>query len=106
MTAYTPRTIKTLPQLRRELEQIRIQVFSVNRGEWRDSVRCLAAIVHDGIGRPIAANGISGPSQRLDSNVLRRYSEVVTDTARGLSRALGYNPIAFTPSQRRVGGLG
>ena len=105
LTVYTPRTIKTLAQLRKELEQIRIQGFAVNRGEWRDSVCGLAAIVHDGIGRPIAAIGISGPSQRLDANVLRRYSEVVVDTARMLSRALGYNPIAFTPSRGRLGGL-
>ena len=96
LPVFTPRTIGSLGQLRRELEQVRIRGFAVNRGEWRESVCGLAAILHDGGGRPVASIGISGPAERLQPAALRRHSDVVTDAARTLSRALGYNPIAFT----------
>lgn len=102
LPTFTPRSIGTLAELRKELEQVRIQGFALNRGEWRDTVCGLAAIVHDGVGRPMAAIGISGPAERLQPAALRKYSDVVMDAARQLSRALGYNPIAFAPGRGRV----
>lgn len=95
LPAHTSRTIVSLDLLRRELEQVRVQGFAINRGEWREGVCGLAAIVHDAMGKPVASIGISGPADRLDPAALRRFSDVVVDTARGLSRALGYDPIAL-----------
>jgi DNA-binding IclR family transcriptional regulator len=96
LQVHTSRTIPSLDLLRRELEQVRIQGFAINRGEWREGVCGLAAIVHDAMGRPGAAIGISGPADRLNPAALRRYSDVVVDVARSLSRALGYNPITLS----------
>ncbi|GLS45665.1 IclR family transcriptional regulator [Methylobacterium brachythecii] len=106
LAAHTSRTITDLDTLRQELEQVRVQGFAINRGEWREGVCGLAAIVHDAMGKPVAAIGISGPADRLDPTALRRFSDVVVDAARGLSRALGYNPIALAPRPVRIGGLG
>ncbi|WP_244483658.1 IclR family transcriptional regulator [Methylobacterium sp. Leaf91] len=103
LPTYTPRTITSLDMLRRELEQVRVQGFAINRGEWREGVCGLAAIVHDAMRKPIASIGISGPSDRLDPAALRRFSDVVVDAARGLSRALGYNPIDLAPRIIRTG---
>lgn len=100
LEAHTSRTITSLDALRRELEQVRVQGFAINRGEWREGVCGLAAIVHDALGKPVAAIGISGPAARLNPAALRDFSEGVVDTARTLSRALGYNPIAM--SSRRA----
>jgi IclR family transcriptional regulator, KDG regulon repressor len=101
LPSYTSRSITTLTQLRKELEQVRVRGFAINRGEWRDSVCGLAAIVRDAMGRPVASIGISGPAERLQPAALRQYSEVVVDAARALSKALGYNPIAFSPTSDR-----
>lgn len=101
LPAYTPRTITSQDELRRELEQVRIQGFAINRGEWRDSVCGLAAIIHDALGKPVASIGISGPADRVTPTALRRFSETVVDSARGLSRALGYNPISTPPAKAR-----
>jgi IclR family KDG regulon transcriptional repressor len=98
--AYTPRTITALDDLRRELQLIRNQGFAVNRGEWRDSVCGLAAIVFDDRGQPCAAIGISGPVERLRPIALRRYRNLVTEAAAGLSKALGYN--AYIPDKPRA----
>ena len=53
-----------------------------------------------------AAIGISGPADRLSPTALRRFSDVVVDAARGLSRALGYNPITVSshPAPRHARG--
>ena len=98
LPTFTPRTIGTLAQLRGELEQVRARGFAINRGEWRDSVCRLGAIVQDGTGKPVAAISISGPADRLKLSVLRRFSAVVVDTARNLSRALGHNPALRMPA--------
>lgn len=105
LPTYTPRTITSLDMLRHELEQVRVQGFAINRGEWREGVCGLAAIVHDALRKPIASIGISGPSDRLDPAALRRFSDVVVDSARGLSRALGYNPIDLAPRIIRTGAM-
>ncbi|MCE4225592.1 IclR family transcriptional regulator [Methylobacterium sp. C25] len=101
LPAHTARTITSLELLHRELEQVRVQGFAINRGEWREGVCGLAAIIRDAMGNPIAAIGISGPADRLNAAVLRRFSDVVVDTARGLSRALGYNPITLSSGKPR-----
>lgn len=102
LPVFTSRTLASIESLRQELEQIRMQGFAVNRGEWRDGVCGLAAIIHDALGKPIAAIGISGPTERLQPAALRRFSDIVIDTARGLSRALGYNPVTLPPIRPRV----
>ncbi|WP_238258364.1 IclR family transcriptional regulator [Methylobacterium gnaphalii] len=106
LPAHTSRTITSLDTLRQELEQVRVQGFAINRGEWREGVCGLAAIVHDAMGKPAASIGISGPADRLDPAALRRFSDVVVDAARGLSRALGYNPIAQSPRPIHTGASG
>lgn len=106
LQVFTSRTLSSVDQLRRELEQVRVQGFAVNRGEWRDGVCGLAAIIHDAMGRPIAAIGISGPADRLHTAALRRFSEVVIDAARNLSRALGYNPITMPQNRSYTGVTG
>ena len=98
LPTFTPRTIGTLAQLRGELEQVRARGFAINRGEWRDSVCGLGAIVQDGMGKPVAAISISGPADRLKLAVLRRFSTVVVDTAKNLSHALGHNPALRMPA--------
>ncbi|MFG1229414.1 IclR family transcriptional regulator [Xanthobacter wiegelii] len=102
LAVFTPNSISTLGRLREELAQIRDAGFAVNRGEWRESVWGLAAIVKDGTGAPVAAIGISGPVDRLQDSFPARYRDVVMRTAVDLSRALGHNPAlvsarAFNP---------
>jgi IclR family transcriptional regulator, KDG regulon repressor len=100
LPVFTRHSIASLDRLREELAQIREAGFAVNRGEWRESVWGLAAIVQDGTGRPVAAIGISGPVERLQDAFPARYSDVVVRIAGELSRALGFNPAVF--SQRAM----
>ncbi|GAA4514424.1 IclR family transcriptional regulator [Actinoallomurus oryzae] len=86
---HTGRTITGRDELLGEFASVRRQGYAINRGEWRESVCGLAAIVLDAAGRPTAAIGISGPAERLRVTALRRYAPVVVDAARSLSERLG-----------------
>jgi len=87
---FTPRTIMSLDALRTELGKIRDQGYAINRGEWRETVCGVASAIFDASKKAVAAIGISGPIERLTPGVLRDHAPRVQNTARGISRALGY----------------
>lgn len=89
LASHTPRTITDRADLLAELATIRRQGYAVNRGEWRDTVCGLAAVVLDAAGEPTAAIGISGPAERLRPAVLRRHRGIVVDAARRVSEHIG-----------------
>lgn len=88
---HTPRTIVTFEELERELERVREQGYALNRGEWRDSVCGVGVPIFGSDRRVVAAVGISGPLERLTPGVLRDFAPLVMDTARTISRELGFS---------------
>ena len=88
---YSSRTIVAKEALSDELRQVRRQGYAINRGEWRESVGGIAAVIYDATGRPVAGIGVSGPLARLRTARLRELSGIVTAAARQVSRALGYS---------------
>jgi DNA-binding IclR family transcriptional regulator len=90
---FTPRTITDPKLLRRELEAVRSQGYSVNKGEWRESVCGVAAPIRDWSGGVVAAVGISGPAERLKPNKLDRLAPIVMTCAERISAELSYKPV-------------
>lgn len=86
---YTPNTITSSRALRKELETIRRLGYSVNRGEWRESVCGVAAAIRDASGEVVAAVGISGPAERLKPDVFPRVAPRVISCANQISAELG-----------------
>lgn len=91
LVAPTARSLSTREALFVELAKVRRQGFATNRGEWRDGVGGVAAIVFDVAGTPVASLGISGPLERMRPAAIRKHSQLVVDAAIGLSGALGYS---------------
>lgn len=89
LEATTSQSITDRDVLLAELATVRKQGYATNRGEWRESVHGLSAIVLDASGRPVAAVGISGPAERMRPSNLRDHRAVVIDTARQISEQLG-----------------
>jgi len=95
LEAFSKHTITDPEALREELRLTRERGYSVNRGEWRDSVWGLAAVVRDARNEPVAAVGVSGPEFRISSPereeelgaAVRRYAQLI-------SRALGNRSVA------------
>lgn len=84
----TRRTIGDPADLERELAQIRASRVSFNQGERRADIGAVAAPVFDGLGRAVAALGISGPLTRLGEARQPRLAAIVRRAARALSRRL------------------
>ncbi len=89
LKACTNRTIRTKPELRRALAQIRRQGYAVAPGEWFENIAGIAAPVIDVMGKPVAAIGIAGPANRLSKTVIAEIAPVVVATARRISSSLG-----------------
>ncbi|MGE3774603.1 MAG: IclR family transcriptional regulator [Gammaproteobacteria bacterium] len=93
---YTANTRVDRQALRAELEAAARNGYATNRGEWREGVGGLAAVVRDAGGKPVAALGLSGPLDRLTDERLRALVPLVMDLAQRLSETLRH--LADIPS--------
>lgn len=85
----TPHTIADRDVLREELEQVRRRGYALNLGEWRESVRGLAAPVYNSTGDVVCAIGISGPADRLPMEKLNKFAPMVRRIAQDMSFDMG-----------------
>lgn len=86
---FTKKTITTTSMIRAELSRIRELGYSVNNGEWRDSVKGLAAPIYGSSGDVIAAVGISGPAERLKARQIKEFTPMVVAAGEAISADLG-----------------
>ncbi|MBO0903512.1 IclR family transcriptional regulator [Jiella sonneratiae] len=86
---FTPDTITEPEALRREIAAIRASGIAHDRRELDPDVSCIAMLVHDFAGRPLAAIGVSGPIWRMAAHLQER-SDQLRAAARRLSAALGH----------------
>ncbi len=89
-TAITPNTVTDPEQFKTELAATRARGYAVSSGERSPGAAAVAAPLRDRHGRPIAAIGVLGPSQRLTRGVLRDVGKHVMRVAQEISSALGY----------------
>jgi len=90
----TPRTVTTLPQLKKELERIRERGYAVDNEEAVDGLRCVAAPLFDHTGRAVAAFSVAGPATRLTQERILEIALLVCETSREISCRLGFRPRA------------
>lgn len=89
---FTELTICTKEKFLKELEQIRQCGYSINKGEWRLSVRGVAAPIFNYEGRCVAAVSVSGPAHRLTISRLKELAPMVCSAAAEISADMGYQP--------------
>ncbi|MDO8301310.1 IclR family transcriptional regulator [Lacisediminimonas sp.] len=92
LKSYTSSTVTDLAVLEKELKKAAKNGYAINRGEWRNGVGGLASPVFNGLQRPIAALGISGPTERLTLARMRELAPMVVEAARQVSQGMGYQP--------------
>jgi DNA-binding IclR family transcriptional regulator len=99
---FTGNTLTSVDRLMQELEQVRLQGYSFDRGEHEHEVRCVAAPIFDANRMLVAAISVAGPASRmepLDTN--HELIERVCRTAATISARLGYRPVGIV--DRKVG---
>ena len=87
---YTARSIVDSDAFHRELRKIKAAGHVINRGEYREGVSGISAPLLDDQGKPLAAIGISVPSERFTTALLKDLLPRVLSTARAISAELGH----------------
>jgi len=86
---YTPNTVVSMEELRRELEEIRRVGYAEDRGEMIEGAHCISAPVLDRHRFPVAAIWTTGPSDRLPLSSFSKIAPSVMECAKQISRRLG-----------------
>ena len=86
---FTPHTITTHDELRRELVRVRELGYAVDREEIEEGLACIGAPVRDHTGEVVAGVSIAGPSSRLRPDTIEQRARQVVGVARQMSEALG-----------------
>lgn len=90
LAGHTRNSLTELPELERELSQVRRLGVARDDEELELGVRCLAAGIRDDQGRLVAGLSISAPADRLED----AWVSLLQETASRISQALGWPPAA------------
>ncbi len=88
LTAYTPKTPTTLPQLKKLIDQDRQAGYGVSMGGYETGISSIVAPVFDNRGKIAAAISISVPAPNIDAKVLPPLVEIVREAADQLTRRI------------------
>jgi len=89
MPGLTDRSITATTELLAALREVRQQGYAVNRGESEQGVGSVGAVVHDRLGRAVAALSAAAPLVRLTKSRLPQIIAAIRGTALALGADLG-----------------
>ena len=95
LPSVTPRTITDSSKFYAELDRVREQGYAVDDEENEIGGRCIAVPIFDHTGNVVAAVSISAPTARLPMSDVPQAGAMVRETAKAISRGLGYLPRSF-----------
>jgi DNA-binding IclR family transcriptional regulator len=91
--AFTPHTLTSLMQLRRELENVRRSGYALDNEESVLGARCVAAPILNARDEGVAAVSLSGPITRVTTEKITLFAAAVKEAAGEVSTYFGYvNP--------------
>ncbi len=90
---FTNNTIVALPEMKKEIEQIKKNGYAVDDREFYKDVYCLAAPVRDSQAQIVAAIGVTGPSTHFTCEDQAGIGQLVKKAAAKLSSVLGHTHI-------------
>ncbi|MBO9398486.1 IclR family transcriptional regulator [Shimia sp. R9_2] len=89
LEAFTDFTITDQSALHADLALIRERGYSVDNEEKNIGMRCIAAPVFDLNNEAVAGISVSGPTSRVGSEEIARFSQPVVEAAQALTVAIG-----------------
>jgi DNA-binding IclR family transcriptional regulator len=93
---FTPQTIKSAPQLRKDLSVVRQRGYAIDNEEAYLGSRCISAPVFEASGKVVAAVSVSGPTTRVTREKVPVFAAAAKNAAAAISKSLGYLPIDKT----------
>jgi len=85
----TPHSLATLEHLMADLEATRSRGYAIDDQEQAIGLRCVAAVICDEVGGPMAAVSVSGPMARITDARVPMLGELVMRTARSVTARMG-----------------
>jgi DNA-binding IclR family transcriptional regulator len=95
LQAMTERTITDPNQFLAEIDKTREQGYAVDDEENEIGGRCVSVPIFDHTGQAVAAVSVSAPTARLTQAEIPQAGAMVRETAKSISRAMGYMPRSF-----------
>lgn len=95
LPAITSHTITDRAKFLAELDLSREQGYAIDDEENELGGRCIAVPIFDRTRAPVAAVSVSAPTARLPLSDVPKVAIQVRETAKAISRGLGYLPRAF-----------
>lgn len=89
----TERTLVTTRVLKKDLERSRQLGYALDDEEHAVGLRCVAGVVRDETGNPIAALSLSGPAARIPNDRIEQFGLKVRRVCADLSREYGGVPV-------------
>lgn len=90
LKSFTRNTITSKSKLMEELREVGKQGYALDRREHEEGIECIGAPIRDHLGDIIAALSISGPQQKLNTPLEKRFVKEVKNAASLISSKLGY----------------
>ena len=90
LRSVTPRTIISPTALQHEIKTIRDRGYALDDEEYETGVRCVAAAIMNHFGRCVAAISVSGPTNRMPSDLVPVLGDRVREFSERCSHQLGY----------------
>lgn len=88
-TRFTPRTITSADELRKEVARIRARGYALDWQEHEEGVRCAAAPIFGFDGRVAGSISVAAPAFRKSESDIEEIAPAVTEAARQISANLG-----------------
>lgn len=87
--SYTENTVRNKEELRKQLQEFRLQGYAIDDQEIEEGLWCLAVPIYDGYHRMVAAISVSGPKPRMIAKKDLIAQEMLK-AGKSLSKELGY----------------
>jgi DNA-binding IclR family transcriptional regulator len=87
---YTGNTLTSTRAVVAALAEIREQGYALDREEFEEGLRCVAAPIRDYTGTVVASAGIAGPAVRITEARLPEFIKAVTGATQAISAQLGH----------------
>lgn len=86
---FTDKTIDSPSRLLEHLAEIRARGYAIDDEERHVGMRCVAAVIHNEYGEPIAGVSVSGPTARVTEMRLAAFGAAVVETAAAITHGAG-----------------
>ena len=87
---YTKNTMTSLPQLKKELDDIIEKKIAFDHEELEDGLFCIASPILNALSKTIGAIGVSIPKQRFYPEKENEIADLIKNVAMRISKELGY----------------